>query len=276
MADGRVEDALSFGPPASTQHSTVMLDRASYDAMPDDARPSDIRVLTEDPLATEVRVEYTLSGHVVSTAILTQRQDDDSYALARTTATIRLLVSGSENLPVRLNGVRIDPSLPLAVLPGMYVPHTGLPLIDFVDTQPLDILSLASDETVEFPITAELTTAGRTGFLQAARTSLDRCIALREPAPTNCPNVVLASEEVVPGSVVWTLRDPALVWELVSPALSPHDQSVAVATLSMQLTVEMDLADGQGAGSEEINLTVPVSATMTGKEAGSISVVWGG
>ncbi len=276
LADGRAEDALAFGPPPTTEHSTLLLEQSSHDAMPAESRPSNIRVLTEDPLATEVTVEYEISGELVSTTIRTERRDDDSYALERTTVTVQLLVAGSNNLPVLLNGVRIDPGQSLAVLPGTYRPSTGLRLIDFLDAEPLEISTLVDTDTVVYPVNPGLTPTGRTGFVQAVQTSLDRCIASGDPAPTGCPNVVRPPKEVVPGSVTWELQEPDIVWELFKPALSPEDQTMATATLSMQLTVSMDFTDDQGSSIDDIFLNVPVSATMVGEDPASITVVWGG
>jgi len=276
LADGRAEDALAFGPPSTTENSTLLLEQSSHDAMPSESRPSNIRILTEDPLATEVTVEYEISGELVSTTIRTERRDDDSYAVERTTATVQLLVAGSDNLPVLLNGVRIDPGQSLAVLPGTYRPSTGLPLIDFLDAEPLEVSMLVDTDTVVYPVNPELTPTGRTGFVQAVKTSLERCIASGDPAPTGCPNEVRPPKEVVPGSVTWELQEPDIVWELFKPALSPEDQTVATATLSMQLTVAMDFTDDQGSSIDDIFLNVPVSATMVGDDPASISVVWGG
>ncbi len=276
LADGRAEDALAFGPPLSTEHSTLLLEQSSLDAMPIASRPSNIRVLTKDPLATEVSVEYTLSGELVSTTMRTERQGDDSYRLERTTVTIQLQVAGSENLPVLLNGVAIDPSLSLSVLPGTYRPSTGLALIDFLDVGPLEISSLADADIVVFPVNPELTPAGRTAFEQAARSSLESCISSNEPAPTGCPNVVRPPKEVVPGGVAWELLEPDTVWKSFNPTLSPEDQTTATATLSMQLTVTMDFTAGQSSAIDNIFLNVPVSATMVGEDPTSISVVWGG
>lgn len=274
LADGRAEDALAFGPPPSTEHSTLLLAQSSFDAMPAESRPSSIRILTEDPLATDVTVEYKISGELVSTTIRTERRDDDTYALERTTVTVQLLVAGSDNLPVLLNGVRIDPGQSLAVLPGTYSPSTGLPLIDFMDADPLEIPTLV--DSVEYPVNPELTPTGRAGFVQAAQTSLDRCIDSGDPAPTGCPNAIVPPRDVVPGSVTWELQKPGVVWELFTPALSPEDQTVATATLGMQLSVAMDFTDGQGSSIDDIFLNVPVSATMEGEDPASISVVWGG
>ena len=87
--------------------------------------------------------------------------------------------------------------------------------------------------------------------------------------------MVRPPREVVPGSVTWELQEPDIVWELFMPALSPEDQTMATATLSMQLTVSMDFVDDQGSSIDDIFLNVPVSATMVGEDPASISVVWG-
>lgn len=276
LAGGDAEKALAFGPSLSKEESTVLVEQSGYDAMPPASRPSNIRVLTEDALATEIRVEYTLSGEPVSTTMRVVRQDDDSYLLERTTVTIQLQVVGSENLPVQLNNVTVEPQLLLAVFPGTYRPSTGLPLVAFLDAEPIVIPSLAYPDTEVFPINPELAPAGRAGFQKAARTSLDRCLASGELAPTGCPNAIRAPKQVVPGSVRWDLQNPDSVWESFNPTLSPTDQTMAVATLSMQLRVTMDYSDGLSSGNNDINLNVAVSATMVGDDPTSLSVAWGG
>ena len=276
LADGRVDDALAFGPPLTTQASTLLLEQSSVDAMPVTSRPSNISVLTKDPLATRVRVAYTIYGEDVSTTMRVERQDNDSYLLERTTVTIQLQVVGSENLPVQLNGITIDPRLALAVLPGTYRPSTGLALVAFLDAEPVKIPSLDYADTVIVPINPELTPAGQAGFEQAARTSLSRCMASTELAPTGCPNEILAPKPVKPGSVKWELQKPESVWESFNPTLSPADQSVATATLSMQVRVTMEYADGLNRGNKDISLNVALSATMVGDDPAALNVVWGG
>ncbi len=273
---GDARKALTFGPEPPGIDSLAMVRQSGYDAMPATSRPSDIRILTEDPLATEIRVQYSLAGKPVSTSMRVVRQDNDSYLMERVTVTIQLQVVGSEKLPVQLNGVAIRPTDPIAVFPGTYTPSTGLPLVAFQDSELITIASLNYTDTVVFLINPVLTPAGRDGFERATRASLDRCIASGELAPTGCPNAILAPRPVLANSVRWEVLDPGSVWENFTPTLSPTDQTMAVATLSMQLRVSMDYKDGQSSGNKDSNLNIAVSANMMGENAASINVVWGG
>lgn len=275
LSEGRVEDALALGAGPQEGESEVLLEQSSYDAMPVASRPNDIRILTQDPLATEIRVEYTLSGEKVSTTMRVVRGENDSYSLERTTVTIQLQVVGSESLPVQLNGITIDPQLPLAVLPGTYRPSTELAMIAFLDAEPISIPSTAYADTVDFLINPELTPEGSAGFEQAARDSLDRCMASRELAPAGCPNEITGARPVVPGSIRWELLKQGEVWGSFKPSLSTLDQTRATATLSMVARATMDYTDATTSGQNDIVLNVTVSASMLSDDPSSISVVWG-
>lgn len=276
LAQGRAEEALSYGAGPDAGESEVLLEQSSYDAMPAASRPSDIRILTEDPLATEIRVQYRLSGETVSTMMRVIRGENDSYALERTTVTISMKVVGSENLPVQLNGVPIEPQLSLAVFPGTYRPSTGLAMIAFPEAEPITIASLGYSDTVDFPVNPELTPEGAVGFEQAARESLVRCLESEELAPAGCPNEISASRPVVPGSITWELLSEEKVWALFKPSLSPVDQTRATATLSMVVRATLDYTDGTSSGKSDSVSNVKVSASMVGDDPSTISVMWDG
>lgn len=276
LADGDIDEALSYGPePSEDGRSHALLTPAALNVMPEEARPSDIRVLTDDPLATEVEVTYDLAGETISKPLRLTRLDTGSYQLERTTVAIQLEVTGGDNLPVFVNGVEVDHRVPLEVVPGTYIPSTGRPFVEFLDTAPFSIRSLARDEVTDVLVNPELTEPGRAALLAAAQQSLERCIASSELAPTGCPNAIRAPQPVVPGSVRWEVRN-ANMWSSFEPMLSPRDQTVAVATVPLDLVVTMDYKDGGNNGGDRVERNVAVSATMLGADTSSVTVSWDG
>lgn len=276
LAAGDIDKALSYGPePSEDGRSHVLLTPAALNAMPPNARPGNIRILTDDPLATEVEVTYELAGETIAKPMRLTRLDTGSYELERTTVAIQLEVTGGDNLPVFVNGVEVDHRVPLEVVPGTYTPSTGRPFVEFPDSAPFSIRSLARDDVTDVLVNPELTEPGQQALLAAARQSLERCVASNELAPTGCPNAIRAPQEVVPGSVRWEVRN-ANMWSSFTPMLSPRDQTVAVATVPLDLMVYMDYQDGGNNGGDRVERNVAVSATMLGADAASVAVSWDG
>ncbi|MDO5736639.1 MAG: hypothetical protein Q4P15_09215 [Propionibacteriaceae bacterium] len=273
LARGDIEEALTFGPLGGEEGSKALLTSEAYAATPPEFRPSNIRIATDDVLATEVNVTYALAGQDVSTAIRLTRSDSGSYRLARTTVTIRMEMVGGDNLPVLLNGVPVKHQLPLEVVPGMYVPSTGLTYVTFPVSSNITILSLAYDDTATFTISPELNGDGQSAFQKAAQASLERCIASRELTPTGCPNGIVAPKPVKPGSVKWKLGNPSSAFSDFRPSLSSLDQTVAVATVTLRLQASLDYTSGQTGDSDE-TLIFGVSAPMLGGDDVAIPVTW--
>lgn len=275
LARGDIEEALTYGPKPSEERSHALLTPTAYGSMPPESRPSNISINTDDPLATEIAVTYTLAGEPVSRPMRLTRLDNGSYELERTTVAIQLEVVGGDNLPVFINGVEVDHRIPLEVVPGTYTPSTGLPFVEFPTSAPFTIRSLAHTDVTVFTVNPELTDSGRSALLGAARIALERCIESTELAPTGCPNSIGAPEQVVPGSVKWELRN-ADIWTDFSPTLSSQDQTVAVTTVPMDLRVTMDYASGGSSGNNDRERNVGLSATMSGPDASSVTVSWDG
>lgn len=274
LSEGDIEKALAFGP-RGAEGSRVLLEPSAYDSMPPESRPTNITITTDDPLATEVHASYTLAGEAVTTTMRVTR-DNESYRMERTTVPIHLQIVGADNLPVFVNGVEVDHNLPLEVVPGTYAPSTGLPFVEFPATSStISIQSLAYSDAPEFLVNPELTPAGHSALLDAAKASLESCVASRELTPTGCPNAIRAPKPVVPGSVKWTLEKGG-VWSSFNPTLSPSDQTVAVATVSLHLRVTMDYTDGSSSGNRDLKPNVAMTATMLGQDPSSVIVSWKG
>lgn len=271
LAAGDIETALTFGPPGG-DGSAILLTPENHQKMATNARPTNVTILTDDPLATEVEVSYTLAGQDVSTAMRVTRQDDGSYRLARTTVTILTQVSGGANLPMLINGVEVDHSRPMEVVPGTYAISTGLPFISYPDTNSITIQSLAYTDTTVFPVNPQLTDAGRTALFDRAQASLAACLAQRELTPTGCPNAIRAPKPIVVGSPQWRLlNDP---WQTFNPSLKPDDQTIGTATVTIRTRVTMTYTDGRTSGNNDQNRSVRISANLLGKEPADVTIVW--
>ena len=273
LEEGDIEAALAFGPLAGAG-SRALLTPAAHAAMPEESRPTNIAIATTDPRATEVAVTYTVAGEDVNTAIRVIRLENGSYELLRSTVTIQLEVVGGDDLPVLVNGIAVDHTSPLEVVPGTYTLSTGLPFIAFQDPRPITILSLAHTDISPFPVSPELTDAGQAALLKAAQASLAECVASTEIAPKGCPNAIDAPKSVVPGSVSWTLLNRAVVWQEFKPTLSPLDQTVAQATLALHLNVTMRYTDGHTSGNNPQKPNVVLRAPMLGSDPAAVKVSW--
>ncbi|MCC2592160.1 hypothetical protein LKO27_01805 [Tessaracoccus sp. OS52] len=271
LAAGDIESALTYGPPGGTG-SMLLLSPENHARMPEASRPSNLTILTEDPLASEVEVRYDLAGEQVSTGIRVIRLDTGDYQLARTTVTVLTQVAGGDNLPMFINGAEADHTIPLEVVPGTYTLSTNLPFITYPESNSFRIQSLAYTDVTAFPVNPQLTAEGREALQRAARASLSKCMATSELTPTGCPNAIRANKPVTPGSVKWTLlNDP---WQSFSPTLFSDDQAVATATVPLDYRVVMDYTDGRNSGNNDISRIVRVSATMLGRDASDVVVTW--
>ncbi len=276
LAVGDIDEALQFGPSVGTG-SDALLTPAAQANMPAGSRPSDITIITQDAVVNEVAVSYTLAGKPVSTTMRVTRDDAGSYSLEQTTIDIQLQVVGGDNLPTHVNGIEVDNRLALKVVPGTYAPSTGLPFLEFPEGSSLiTISSLSYNDITLSVVNPELTVAGRTALMDAARASLERCIASKELTPTGCPNARRppADKAVVPGSVVWTLVNRSTVWKDITATLSPADQTVAVGTVALNLSVTMGFTDGSTAGRNDELRTVGFRAIMLGRDPGRVDVIW--
>lgn len=271
LADGDIGHALSLGVPAGQGLNTLLSPEAH--ATTRDASPiADLEVLTEDPLSTEVDVRYTLDGQPINTTVRLQRLDTGDYRLARTTSSVQLQLVGGQNLPVLVNDTPVDHDQALELVPGRYEVTSGLPHLAYPEDNSFTISTLASRDVQMMPVNPQLTETGRNAFMEAAKASLDRCLAQKTLTPTGCPFAMEAPGAINAGTIQWsTLSDP---WEGVAPSLKSDDQSIAVMTLNIRTRVTFTYADGSTSGNNDQTWTAQVSANMLGSEADDVAVVW--
>lgn len=272
LAEGDVDRALALGERGSGGLGTLLTAEA-YARTRELAPIGDVEILTDDPTATEVRVRYTMGGTPVESSVRLTRQGSEGYSLASTTVARQFQFVGGENVPVFVNGVRVDPVQPLELLPGRYELTTGLPFITYPAENGFTIDSLAQRDLPQ-PVTPELTDEGRAEFMREARASLDRCLASTEISPTGCPFSMTADSPVVPGSPNWSLlNDP---WEGVTPTLNADDQSQAIMTVNLATRLTLDYTDGSTGGNNDQNWTVQATANMLAEEPDEVHVTWQG
>lgn len=271
LARGDVEEAMKYGP-GTNLGSRILLTNEAYARMPQESRPGNIEILTTDPGATEIQVRYMLAGSPVETGYRVVRRDDDTWQLAQGSITATWQIAGGANVPLFINGVEVDHSQPIQLVPGTYQLGTGQEFIAFPDSSTITIQSLAYSEDPLFPVTPELTEAGRSAFLASARSSLTRCLARQELAPEGCPNGVRTSLPVDASTIRWRLvGDP---WDNFNASLWAEDQSVATATVSLRMEVEMTYANGNYAGTTPVNTNSRLRANMLGSDPESVSIRW--
>lgn len=272
LADGDITEALRHGQRVGAG-SAALLTPEAYANMPTTSRPSNIEILTSDPGATEIAVRYTLDGEVVERSYRTVRQADDTYLLDKDSITATWQIPGGSNLPLFVNGVEVDHTQPLQLVPGTYELSTGLDFIAFPSSSRVTIQSLSYDTDPVFPLNPELTEAGRSAFQAQARESLAGCLAMRSLDPDGCPNSVKVSQSVDPSSISWQLHnDP---WRNFAATLDGADQSQATASVELSMSVTMNYSSGLSAGTTPVNTTVRLSANMLGGNPDNIHITWG-
>lgn len=272
LSDGDITGALRHGQRVGAG-SAVLLSPESYAAMPASSRPGDIEILTSDTGATEIEVRYTLDGEVVERSYRTVRQPDDTYLLDKDSITATWQIPGGGNLPLYVNGIEVDHTQPLQLVPGTYELSSGLDFVSFPTSSRVTIQSLSYDTDPVFPLNPELTEAGRSAFLAQARASLSECLAMQSLDPDGCPNSVKVSQSVDPSSIQWQLHnDP---WRSFTATLDGADQSQATASVELSMSVAMNYSSGLSAGTTPVNTTVRLSANMLGGNPDNIHVSWG-
>lgn len=272
LSRGDITEALRFGQRNGTG-STVLLTPEAYANMPESSRPSDIEILTTEAGATDIAVRYSLDGEVVERSFRTVRQADDTYLLERDSITATWQIPGGGNLPLFINGIEVDHTQPLQLVPGTYELTSGLRFITYPTSARVTIQSLSYDADPVFPLNPELTEEGRAAFLSRARASLSQCLTARALAPEGCPNAVSVQAAVDNSSINWQLHnDP---WAGFAATLDGADQSVAAASVSLSMTVTMNYSNGLPAGTTPVERSVRLRANMLGSDPDAIHVTWG-
>lgn len=273
LSTGQVRRALAMGPTGGTGSRALLTSRVFNEAR--EGLPiTDVEVLTEGATPTEVPVRYHLDGQPHETTMLLTLTDAGEYQLARTTVTAEFSVPGGQRIPLRVNGQAIDSDQPYEVLPGRYEVTTGLPFIDYSDSSDLEVPGLGRDVPYSVNVVPELTTVGEEALIDAARTSLNACIAQRSMAPDGCPNRAgsRAGQGVVDSSAQWRLTNNP--WAEASPTLTAADQGVALVRVPMTTQLSFDYADGGRSEGRPVTSRVEARADLLGTDPDAIEVNW--
>lgn len=268
---GDIDRAMALGERGGTGLGTLLTPEA-YAKTREISPIGNLKVLTDDPTAVEVRVSYTVGEEPVEAAVRLVRLDDGSYRMARTTVTVQLQVVGGQNLPMKINGQSVDHTQLLEVVPGRYELESGLPFIAYPANNNFPINSLSRADPQLLTVNPQLTEIGRSTLMAKARQSLDRCLAQKELTPTGCPNGIIAGQSVNQSTIDWQLlNDP---WGRVTPTLSSEDQSIALMSVGLHTNVSFTYANGDRSTSNPYQETVRVRANMLGLTADDVAVVW--
>ncbi|MGA4669410.1 hypothetical protein ACPCG0_06365 [Propionibacteriaceae bacterium Y1923] len=271
LAAGDVDAARSLGPLGGAG-STALMTREAYAEALKAAPITEVNVPTTDENATDIPATYKLGDQEVSTRFRVRKLDSGSWEMAQTTVTFRMQGTSVTNVPLIVNGVRLDWDTPLELFPGAYQVTTGLPFISFAATDSLTVLHLGYSDTTSHPVTPLLTEAGTAAFKKAVTTSLTQCTSRKELAPANCPMNYGSSKPVVPGTVTWTLNgDP------VTPARSglvATDLSKAEVTVNASFTLSLVFTDQGRLNNSPVESRAIATAVMTVTNESLIKIEW--
>lgn len=271
LSTGQVERALAMGPRGGSGAQDLLNPNVVNHAR--EMLPiSELEILSDDQRATEIPVRYRLGAENYETTVYLTLLDTGEYQLARTTATVEFSVPGGQNLPLVVNGLEVDPSQPYEVVPGLYELSTGLPFVDYSEASNLEVPGLAREAPYNVNVTPELTEAGETALIDAARRSLNECIAQHTMAPQGCPNRAGSQARVIDSSARWSLNNNP--WTQTAPTLTAEDQSIALLRVPITTTLNFEYADGGSSTGRPVTTRVEARAPMAGADPEAITVTW--
>ena len=270
LSRGDVTTALALGGTTSTG-SRALLTGPAYQASLKAAPIGNIQVERPDPSVTDIPASYTLAGRAIRTSFKVAKQDDGSWQLVNTTATVRFRATNAQELPLLVNGVEVELDTPIQVLPGRYTVTTGLPLVAYDASSSLTVADLTQPELPSQNLTPEITKEGSAALLEAAQQSLTLCLSRKELAPANCPLAMTSSKPVQQGSIRWAAVGDQ--WQGARPALSAHDQSIGEITLSLNLTISVRYDSG-ALGPSPYRRNATVSASLLAQSPAELTVRW--
>ncbi|MGA4508823.1 hypothetical protein ACQB6R_11625 [Propionibacteriaceae bacterium G1746] len=271
LAAGDVAKARSLGPLGGSG-STALISRQAFAASLKAAPITDIVVPTTDENATDIPATYKIGGKEYTARFRVKKVESGTWTMERTTVTFRMRGTSVDNVPLIVNGVRIDWETPLELFPGYYPVSTGLPFVAYNSSDALTVVNLGYTDITDHPVTPVLTEPGLTAFKQAVNASLDMCVSRKELSPANCPMGFQSSRPVVPSSVVWQkANDPV---STAKPGLVATDQSKVEALLTPHFTLSLTFTDQGRLNNSPIESRAIATAVMTVGDASAIKVEW--
>lgn len=187
---------------------TTFLSRPVLEASAKKSPITDIDVPeVTDKYTSRVTAKYTIGGEAV-TEDYSVTETGGNWKLSRGVTELDLSYLRDEGLPMLINGVEVT-SDKIALFPGHYVFTTGS---TFVSYGPENDLDLTGPSDYDSPrLTPTLTSAGKSAFLKATKSALDKCLDQRKLAPKGCPNRLRpqAGQRIDQDTIRWGLKkDP--------------------------------------------------------------------
>lgn len=270
LSSGSLDRALAMGETGGNGSEDLL--NAEVFARARELSPiTDVEILESSTTATEVPVRYVIGGEPFETVIPLVLLDTGEYQLARTTMTVEFSIPGGENLPLLVNGHGADQTQTYEVVPGSYEVSTGLPFVDYAATSHLHVVSVWNSEVRTVNVTPTLTDAGLTALQDAARRSLEACMASGRLAPEGCPNAARAAGNQSVSSANWRLTNNP--WTSASPALMADDQSIALMRVQISTALDVSYANGSSSSARP-QFSAEVRAMMLGSDPADIDVSW--
>lgn len=272
LAQGDAEKAMSLGDTAGSG-SQALLTNTAFQATQRLAPITDIEVGPAADTATSIPAAYTLGDKRVSTTFSVIRRDTGGWALTRTTVSVQIQSPNATRVPVLINGIRVDVSKPFELVPGHYEITTGLPFLQYRESDRLVVDEIAADGVLNHTISPILTREGEDAFLSATRQSYSRCLSVSQTTVPGCPNGIIVQKPVVEGSVRWNAMDDP--FEQARPGLIPKDLSIAEMAFRSKVQFQARYTDGTDNGDKDIqSITAIVSANMVVDTADQIAITW--
>ncbi len=268
LAAGDIELALAMGPRGTG--SEALISPAVFARTAELGRISDVEILTTDPEATEVEVRYQVGGEQVDATMQLNRTDSGAFQLTRTTLEVRIQFAGSGSVPLLINGQQVQPGQTYELVPGRYDMTTGLPFVDYPSANDFTVRSLWRADLSTQTATPELTEAGRSAFLDAARRSLNTCLASSSAQPEGCPVSVQVRKQ--PQTLQWHLDNAP--FSNARATLSADDQAYAVLAVNIAAHASMTFADGSTSAGTTTVYTATAQAAMTGTPGADVWGTW--
>ena len=179
-----------------------------------------------DKYTSRVAASYTIGGETV-TEDYSVTEVGGNWKLSRGVTELDLSYQRDEGLPMMLNGVEVT-SDKIALFPGHYTFTTTSKLVSYGAENELDLTGPSDYDSPR--LTPTLTSAGKSAFLKATKSALDKCLDQRKLAPKNCPNRLRpqAGQKIDEDTIRWSLKkDP---FKNVRVNLDPSDPTTVDAT----------------------------------------------
>lgn len=238
LAANDADRALGYldEPPADTTFLTRPVLEASAKKAPISA--VDVPEVT-DEYAYQVPASYTFGNQPIQEDFSVTKESG-SWRLSRAVSEFDLGYQRDETLPMTINGVEVTTDK-VSLFPGVYAFSADSKWVTYGDKAEFRLTGPSDYDAPR--LTPTLSSAGRSAFLKATKTALDKCLAQRKIAPSGCPNRIALrkGQKVTESTIRWSLTaDP---FKNARVTLDSSDPTVAEASFYPRYRVRANGSD---------------------------------